>query len=186
MKNWKLLLHGLPLIVYLALGFVVYTKVTAWAAVERADKARMIAATVQTFKAVNAANAALADSLHAKARVVVRYVHAADRAKHTTDSTLAEHPVALAPAACAPYTRAVSSCQQEAAHLRAALATANGALRAAQANLARNTTTLEAGGKALKKATCRFPCLDVGLWLGPALTTSGRLEGALGLGIKIH
>jgi hypothetical protein len=184
--RWTLLLHGIPLIVYAALAFVVYTKVTGWAAVERADKARLIEQTVETFKAVNAANRALADSLHQRARVVVRYVHEADRAKHTTDSTLARHPLRLAPAACAPYTAAVTSCQRETTSLRTAVDTLTTALKAAQANLARNRTTLAAGGQVLRKAQCHFPCLDVGLWLGPALTTSGKLEGALGLGIKIH
>jgi hypothetical protein len=167
MKRTLALLHGLPLVIYLVIGFFAWTKYTEWRAVHRAQEERFLASTIMAFKEINEENERLQKQLIVAKRNSMAKVKAADEEKAKQNEILTAHPVATAPASCAPWTQALLSCQREAQDLRAANLILNSALDSAKAVSERVDTTLKSGTKALEKSRCKFPCLDLELVAGP-------------------
>lgn len=96
---------------------------------------------------------------------------------------------AIAPAVCEPYTRKLSLCEQETQQLRAAKATADTALAAAQARVQKAEALVPRLDSLLKTQPkpCRvigIPCpkVSVGAFLGP----DGRIRPGIGLTIPMH
>lgn len=181
MKRLAYWLHGLPLVIYLGIGLVAYTKLTAWRAVHRADDERFVAQTVRAFKEINDENARLQRAL---ARTKVRAAGLASSAaalRRFQDSVLAQHPIASAPPACAPWVASLVACRAEADSLKIRGLILEAGLDSARAQLAKADTTVTRGRAAVERTRCGFPCLRFSG--GPALMLDAELKLRKGIAV---
>jgi hypothetical protein len=185
MKKYLAWLHGLPLIVYLGLGLFAYTKWTQWQAAHRAEDERFLAQTIVAFKEINDENERVRRLLVDAQKKAAKAQAEANRERERQQEILDEHPIATAPASCAPWTQALLSCQREAQDLRTANAILNASLDSARSHTEKIDTTLKRGEEALDKTRCKFPCIDIVVGAGIMLDDELRFRKGLFAGIKI-
>lgn len=185
MKKYLAWLHGLPLVIYIGLGFLAWTKFTEYRAVHRASDERFLASTIVAFKEINDINTDLQRQIAAAKKAAAKATANADREKQKQNEILAAHPVSTAPASCAPWTQALLSCQREAQDLRVANTILNSSLDSAKAVSERVDTTLKSGTRALENARCKFPCIDIVVGAGVMLDDEIKVRKGLFLGVKL-
>jgi hypothetical protein len=140
----------------LAAGFAVWAIGTVGRSGQR--EADLYKNTVHAFQELNDTIAAVQKRNELLTAKLIVKTKAANVSHETVDSILRAHPVATAPASCAPWTQALSACQAEAMHLRSALTLADSIHRADSTVLARVPQVLDSGVVAIHKAQ--------GKWLG--------------------
>lgn len=183
MRKALALLHGLPLIVYAVIAFVAYTKFTQWSAMHRARDEAFVASTVTAFREINDENARLLAQLAAAQATARRHLARADSAEAAERAILAAHPVATAPASCAPWVQALLTCQLARGELKHAATILATGVDSAAGHATKVGTTLTQGAKALKTGRCGFPCLEFAKGVGLMLDTQLKPRAGIFVGL---